>query len=108
MRLSRSTLTNIENARNRVCETLSIALCAATLHDLMFPSSSSMSIPLKAFVAGMFTSTVRSTVQVSLFNKLTRADATMRLDYLCLSNLQSMGEDLDTPVVLRRFYLLLC
>src|SRR6266478_4917511 len=105
MRLLRLTLTNIENTWNRVCETLSIALYAATLHDLMFPGGSSVSIPLKMFVGGMFTSIVRTTVQVSLFNKLIRAGAITRLDYLCLSNLQSMGENLDTSVVLHRFYL---
>jgi len=89
-----------------VCETIFLALYAGTLHDLMFGSGAS--IPLKMFVAAVFTSTVRSTVQVSLFNKLIRADTTTRLDYICLSNLQSMGENLDTSVVLRRFYLQLC
>ena len=92
-----------------MCETLSIALYATALHDLMFHSASAppISVPLPMLVGGVFTSTIRSTVQVSLFNKLTRVDATTRLDYSCVSNLQSMGENLDTSDVLRGFFLLL-
>ena len=92
-----------------MCETIFIALYAATLHDLMFGGTGAFSpIPMKMFVGAVFASTVRSIVQVSPFSTLIRADAaTTKLGYLCLSDLQSMGENLDTSVVLRRFYLLL-
>ena len=56
------------NAWKRVCETLFIALNAATLYDLMFRSSPFLTIPLTMYVGSMFASIMRSIVQVSLSN----------------------------------------
>ena len=102
MHFSRST--SINGAWKRVCGTIYVALYAATLHDIMFGGTGAFSsIPMKLFVGAMFTCIIRSIVQVSPFSTLMRADADTRLGYLCLSDLQSMGENLDTSVVLRRF-----
>ena len=106
MHLSMSTY--IENALKRICGTIFIALYAATLHRLMSGSGAFLSIPLNIFIGGIFSSIIRSTVQVSLFNKSIKANTKTRLDCSCISNLQSMGENLDTSLVLYRFYLQLC
>jgi hypothetical protein len=84
------------SAWKRVCETLFIALQIAALYDLMFRAATSSPIPLKMFVAAMFASVIHSTVQVSLSNLQIRADDKVRIDYLRLSNLQTMDESLYT------------
>ena len=63
-----SRLTIVQMHGERVCETLFIALYSATLHELMFNGGSSVSMPLKIFVAGIFSSIAVLIVQVSLFN----------------------------------------